>query len=103
MTDKSGRRYKRRAVTTSQASSQSKFVMSTTTIFSSMDKEQHTDKKHSIRGGSEKEKTTTNPGTSPDFKKGSFFDDLEDVGLFKWDYTSSRETSNKSQVSVSDR
>ena len=101
MTDKSGRRYKRRAVTTSQASSQSKFVMSTTTIFSSMDKEQHTDKKHSIRGGSEKEKTTG----SPDFKKGSFFDDLEDVGLFKWDYNASRETTNKGQVSyyVSDR
>ena len=68
-----------------------------------MDKEQQTDKQHNIRNGSEKEKTTTSPGTSPEFKKGSFFDDLEDVGLFKWDYTSSRETTNKSQVSVSDR
>ena len=67
-----------------------------------VDKEQHTGKHINIKGGSEKEKTTAS-GASPDFKKGSFFDDLEDVGLFKWDYTSSRETSTKSQVSVSDR
>ena len=74
--------------------------MSNTTISSSMDMKQCTDKRsNNSMGGSEKEKTTG----SPDFKKGSFFDDLEDVGLFKWDYNASRETTNKSQVSVSDR
>ena len=76
--------------------------MSNTANFTSVDKEQYTQKQNVI-GGSEKEKKSSSPGTSPDFKKGSFFDDLEDVGLFTWDYTSSRETVNKSQVSVSDR
>ena len=76
--------------------------MSNTDIFSSMDKhkQQYTDKR---TNSSEKEVAAASPGTSPDFKKGSFFDDLEDVGLFKWESTASSQTTNKSQVRVSDR
>ena len=63
--------------------------MSNTKLVSVMDKEQFADKER------DKDKNTS---SIPDFKKGSFFDDLEDVGLFKWDCTASGKTTNKNLV-----
>ena len=68
--------------------------MSNTKFVSTMDKEQYADKGRNVKE-CEKNKNTS---LIPDFKKGSFFDDLEDVGLFKWDCTVPGKTTHKNLV-----